>query len=792
SSFGFGGSNFHIALEEYVPAGNGKAAWRYRTEPTELVLLSAPSAAELASRCKALASDGKDLARIARESQSSFRTADAARLSIVAANMKELSEKLTQAAASITKAPATAFTTPTGINYAAGTANAGEIAFLYPGQGSQYTGMGSDVAMAFDQARAAWDGAASQVFDGETLQDVVFPRPVFTDAARDAQTKKLTATQWTQPALGVQSLALASVLHAVGIRPSCVAGHSFGEVAALHEAGVIDDASFVKISRRRGELMRDAAAVPGAMTAVARPIDEVRAVLATLGADVVIANHNAPTQVVLSGATDAIAKVEEALSAKGITSKRLPVATAFHSPLVAGSSAPFLAYLGDVTVKAPTIDVYGNADANPYPKDAAAIRERLASQLAKPVRFVDQIEAMYARGVRTFVEVGAGSVLTELVGRILGEREHRAVNLDRKGKNGVTSLQDAFGRLAIGGVTMDLSVLWAAYAPPSDKPVKKPAMAMPISGINYGKPYPPVGGAKDLPPPNPARTVVTEVVKEIVYVPAAASAAHSAPLAERAPAISHASHVSAPTAAPEVHVAWVQAYQEAQRQTADAHSAYQRAMADSHLAFLKTAETSFAGLSAMMTGEPAMHHAALAPVAYAPAAPPMPPPPAMRAMTAAPVAVPVPVAPAPAPVVHAAPVAAPVVQAAAPSVDLEVLLLAIVSEKTGYPSEMLGGHMELEADLGIDSIKRVEILSAMRERAPGLREVKPTELAALRTLGQIVEHMRAHGSANGSGASHANGTNGHAHVAAPAAGPSVDLEALLLAIVAEKTGYPAE
>src|SRR5204862_399801 len=80
-----------------------------------------------------------------------------------------------------------------------------------------------------------------------------------------------------------------------------------------------------------------------------------------------------------------------------------------------------------------------------------------------------------------------------------------------------------------------------------------------------------------------------------------------------------------------------------------------------------------------------------------------------------------------------------------PSVDLEALLLAIVAEKTGYPAEMLGGHMELEADLGIDSIKRVEILSAMRERAPGLREVKPTELAALRTLGQIVDYMRSHG-----------------------------------------------
>ena len=772
SSFGFGGSNFHIALEEYVPrndgTGKGKSAWRYRTSPTELVLLSAPNAAELVSRCKALASQTTDLARVARDSQASFKTSDASRLAVIASSAKELADKLTQAAASITKAPDAPFTTPTGIHCAVGTAHAGEIAFLYPGQGSQYVGMGSDVAMAFDMARAAWDAAASHKFDGECVHDVVFPRPVFTDEARDAQTKKLTATEWAQPALGVQSMALANVLHAVGIRPSCVAGHSFGEVAALHEAGALDVASFVKVSRRRGELMRDAAAVSGAMTAVARPIDEVRALLAAIGADVVIANHNAPTQVVLSGATEAIAKVEAALAAKGITAKRLPVATAFHSPLVAGSSAPFLAYLEGVSVAAPAIDVYGNADATPYPKDAPAIRERLAAQLAKPVRFVDEIEAMYARGVRTFVEVGAGSVLTELVGRILGEREHHAVNLDRKGKNGVSSLQEALGRLAVGGVAMDLSVLWAAYAPASDKPAKKPAMAMPISGINYGKPYPPPGGAKDLPPPNPARPVVHAPAAAAVAAPAAAAVA---PVA------------SAPAEVPEVHVAWVQAYQEAQRQTADAHSAYQRAMADSHLAFLKTAETSFAGLSAMLTGEPAVHAVS---AIHAPVV--IPSPPVMQPIAApAPVAVlSAPVAVLPAPVVHA-----PVVQSAPPAVDLEALLLAIVSEKTGYPAEMLGGHMELEADLGIDSIKRVEILSAMRERASGLREVKPTELAALRTLGQIVDHMRAHGGAavhtNGT-----NGTNGHAHAAAPPADPAVDLEALLLAIVAEKTGYPAE
>ena len=130
--------------------------------------------------------------------------------------------------------------------------------------------------------------------------------------------------------------------------------------------------------------------------------------------------------------------------------------------------------------------MYGCADAMPYPRDPEAVRRRLAAQLAQPVRFVEQIEAMYASGVRTFVEVGAGSVLTELVDRILGAREHRAIHLDRKGRHGLTSLQFASGRLAVAGVSMNFSVLWDDLAPPVEAPAKKQAMSIPVSGVNQG------------------------------------------------------------------------------------------------------------------------------------------------------------------------------------------------------------------------------------------------------------------------------------------------------------------
>ncbi|MCU0753541.1 MAG: SDR family oxidoreductase [Xanthomonadales bacterium] len=815
SSFGFGGSNFHVTLEEYVPSvPSGRSAWRLRTVPSELVLLGAATPAALIAQCRALAGTRKALSHVARESQLAFSATADARLAVVAATADELAQKLTQAAASIEKAPTTAYSSPSGVHYAVGAADAGRLAFLFPGQGSQYVGMGADVAMAFDVARQAWDAAANLPFDGVRLHDVVFPKPVFSEADREAQQQRLTATEWAQPALGVHSQSLARVLHLLGVRPDCVAGHSFGEVSALHEAGVLDAASLVKVARRRGELMRDAAAVPGAMTAVVGTLEDVRAVVAASGAGVVVANHNAPTQVVLSGAVDDIAQVEAAVRARGMTAKRLPVATAFHSPLVAGCSVPFAEFLQDVAFDAPALPVYSNATAAGYATEPAEIRSQLAAQLAQPVRFVEQIEALYADGVRTFVEVGAGSVLTELVGRILGERPHRAISLDRKGKHGVTTLQDGLGRLALAGVAMDFAPLWAPFAPPSEQPVKKPAMTMPICGANPGRPYPPPGGAKDLPPPNPPRALPVApepiIIRETVVVHEPSPIA--APEATAMPAASLAQAQPQPTppvpVASDAQLAWVQAFQETQRQTAEAHAAYQRAMADSHMAFLKTAESSYLGLGALLGSVPEQQAWAPAPASAAPAvaavsaiavAPPAPvvhPAPVAQPLMAPP-PVPAPLAAVPAPVVATVAPSAPAAVAApaasvAPSIDLEALMMAIVAEKTGYPQEMLGLQMELEADLGIDSIKRVEILSAIRDRAPELPEVKSTELAGLRTLGQIVEHLRAAGGAGvPAPVVAAVAPSAPAAVAAPAT-PSIDLEALMMAIVAEKTGYPQE
>ncbi|MGW4234443.1 SDR family NAD(P)-dependent oxidoreductase [Streptomyces sp. NPDC004980] len=746
SSFGFGGSNFHVTLEEYVPSDSpGRAAWRHRSAPTELVLFGAASASALSGA----AIDDRPLAEIARESHRTFSPTDRVRLAVVATGTEDLREKFAQATALIRERPDTAFSTPSGVQYATAATSPGRIGFLFPGQGAQYVGMGADLAMLSPAAQNTWDRLGGAGFDGRPLHRVVFPPPAFTDEERAAQGARLTATEWAQPALAVHGLALLEVLRGLGLRPDCVAGHSFGELVALHCAGSLDAESLVGLARRRGELMRDAAVAPGAMLAVGADRDRVAAVLAAGGfTDVWPANHNSPQQVVLSGTTEAIEAVERTCAAEGVSTRRLNASAAFHSPLVASAGEPLSAFLRDLAIARPGIEVYGNADAAPYPSEPDEVRDRIAGHLASPVLFHDQIEAMYATGVRTFVEVGAGATLSGLVGQILGDREHAAVPLDRPGRSGVSSLHTALGRLAVRGVPLDHDHLWAPYAPPGTAAKeRKPRMTVKISGANYGQPYPPADGAAALPAPNPP-------APEPVPAPAQAPA----PVSEL------------PSGSD-----WYAMVESVQRQTAEAHAACQRMLIDSHMAFLRMTEATFAAMLGS-PGTPGALGAAVSgpPLAAFPPTPPLPPQQVPSARTQVPAPQPVTVLPtAPATVMAPPPVLAPVplrtvpeTPDVAPAVtvaepadrspreipppELEELLLSVVARLTGYPVAMLDADMELEADLGIDSIKRVEILSAVRRQVGDAPTGDIARLGKLRTLREIVDALTP-GSGTGTG-----------------------------------------
>jgi len=735
SAFGFGGSNFHVALEEYL--GPGARAERLPTQTCDLVLLGAKGASELLLRIDEIVGSPLPLARIAHTSRAQWGGHYTHRLAVVAQSIEALHQRLKLLRTRIQTEPGQTFELPDGSAYGIGRHD-GKLALLFPGQGSQYLGMGGALAMQFERARSLWDHAADIEMDSASrLQDVMFPRPVFDEEARNAQGALLTRTEWAQPAIGVHSAALFALLEDMGIEADAFGGHSFGEIMALHAAGAFDAGSALRIARRRGELMRDASSTAGAMTALRQSLPEVEALIAKHGPGLVIANHNAPQQIVVSGGSDAMQAFELRLQQQNIAFMRLPVATAFHSPLVASCCAALTEVLRDMPLSPPTRTVFGNQTAAPYAADADAMRQQLAAQIANPVRFVDMIQAIYASGVRTFVEVGPGAVLSGLVSAILGSRPHSVVPLDRKGRDGVESLLIGLAHLAAAGIAMNAARLFAdTRLPLAASTTAKLSVA--ISGSNVGKPYPPANDIA-LPAPNPPRRVVPvqETAAPGVTTP-------TSPLRER---ISPAVAIAAPglesmNATPHVSEAWLTAFQESQQQAAAAHESFQRTMAQGHAAYLKLAESALIGLgSVLQPGQvdpslptPTSQFVRPAVVGTANEETEV-----VRAAVVGAASAAIPHTAAPSGIAaHAAPTkSAP----AAPA--LGALLLAVVAEKTGYPVDMLQLDMDLEGDLGIDSIKRVEILAAVDERAPHLPKVDRARLSALHTLREIVDYLQA-------------------------------------------------
>ena len=343
-----------------------------------------------------------------------------------------------------------------------------------------------------------------------SLGDWIYPHPAFDDGARNQAERSLRSTEIAQPALGAVSLGAYHVLEAFGLRPDAVAGHSFGELTALCAAGRIGERDFFDLARLRGRLMAEGEGDRGAMLAVIAPIEAIEATLREERLDLVVANRNAPRQSILSGPSGEIARAAETFARKGISTRPLEVSAAFHSRLVAEAAAAACS-------KPPARDrdrlggdpVYANTTAEPYPADPDEARSLLAGQLARPVRFVEQVEAMARSGIRTFLEVGPDGKLTGLVDAILEARPHAAIALDpSKGKRGnVVDLARALAQLAAIGHPVRL-VAWDEGFEPRPATASKPALTVKVSGANFApKPLPPrkVSPTPSTPqPPTPA------------------------------------------------------------------------------------------------------------------------------------------------------------------------------------------------------------------------------------------------------------------------------------------------
>ncbi len=746
SSLGFGGSNFHCVLEEYSGKTLPVPDW---TGQVQILAFSAESKDALAETIKTWpVPDTFEAARYAAaELRESFDTKAPHRALIVTHRVDcetetDIENQVGMALKMLTNGQDKPFpSSPKGVYIGHGSTGV-KLAVVFTGQGSQYPDMLLDLACQFpmfqtvlENANARFEASSS---DSSYLTDYIYPPAVFTDAETKQQFDNLKETRVAQPAIGAVSLGAFEVLTHFGVSPDAAAGHSYGEITALCAAGAIDRPTFHKLSALRGQLMGAGEGDKGSMAAVMAPLSTIQEVIKAEKLNLVIANKNAPEQGVISGDTEEIKRGLAAFKSRNIRAVQLSVSAAFHSPLVAAASKPLKDAMKKMTFKKPDFPVYSNTTACPYPEDEREKQLILAHQLEEPVEFMEEIKNMVEAGVGTFIEVGPGNRMMGLIRQIARDKECYTMAVDGSmgKKSGEMDLARVLAQLAALGYAVDLNK-WDPIDISSKKPPAKSIMSVTLTGANYVN-------------PKKKKLAAPVVSPGSLSLPGAGTKPLSGVFAQPRSEESMDDSIKQAFSLVQENL---KALQQIQEQTADLHRKF---LENQELA-QKNFQT-LLGQQQIIMGGSAVPVVSTVPVQPVPAA----------AMSATVVPA-VPVSPAPV--------------SAVPDTGFQQTLLDVVAEKTGYPVDILTLEMELDADLGIDSIKRVEILSAMGEKYPDIPAVEPDAMGTLRTLGDIVNAM---------GASMVSSTSGPVPTVPVSEPTDTGFQQTLLEVVAEKTGYPMD
>lgn len=508
----------------------------------------------------------------------------------------------------------------------------------------------------------------------------------------------------------------------------------------------------------------------GAMAAVSASRDQVESLIANIP-DLGLANHNGPAQSVITGTERAVEAALAAAQQAGISAQRLPVSGAFHSPLMASAQAELSAAIDAAEFGAASFTVYSNRLGAAYPDTGLA--EELKQHLLSPVEFVREIQAMHGDGIELFLELGPKSILSNLVERILPPGAARTVAVEPAGQ-GLAGALGALAELILAGVALDPLALFEG----------RDLQALPLETLSQHLRPPPLsrtawfvaGGyarAQNSEVRGNGRLPALDAHSKHQAIESKAAAVQAAPASAPAPSASPQAGPMPSAAAPAASALSEQAllaYQQTMRQ----FLALQEQVMRQALGELPSAggdAQAWAAPAAATTSLPVSPQAAPTP---APASPPE--------------------ATAPAADTIAEPVSASTGPVVWDAEHCEQVLIEFCAERTGYPPDMLDLDADLEADLGVDSIKRVELVGALQKRVPeSLAAAMQAELeryTRARSLRSIIEGLIAASAQDTADVAAPQAAAAMEAAKAPAAAP--DLRAVLLALVAERTGYPED
>jgi len=718
NAFGFAGANAHAVLQEHTPSADGRpgAAGCMPEWDSEAILIGAPDRrgwVELATALLGWLDHGrnaeiplKDLAYTLNDGQGPF----AVRVGLVVRSTADLRDRLRAAVARLADPSCASVRDAKGTYFWQGPlAGPGRLAFLYPGEGSQYPGMLADLCPHFPEVRAALDAAdrvalsrGLRSLPGEQLygdRDADSP-----DAggfwAIDTAVNVVLSSQW----------AIHQLLTRLGLAPAAVVGHSSGEFLALAAAGVIPDG--VELERRMGELGavfegldRDGLVPPATLVAVAAGRERVEAVCREVGPGVVeVAVDNCPHQVVIAGPADLVAEAVARLRSEGVFCEGLPFGRAYHTPRFAAALGPLRRFFDDAPVRPPgaATAVYSCAKAGRVGPGVDEVRRLAVDQWVGPVEFRRTVEAMHADGVRLFVEVGARGHLAGYVEDTLRGRPHFAVAANLPRRSGLTQLNHLVASLYAQGVDLRPGHLYARrrprridlaadYRPPETGPplaVGFPEMRLSealAARLRAG----PARHQRD-PDPSPARNGQYH-----------ANGTGDGRIPSEPAGVRHSNRIVAHIDSPGLTDGG---------EIDEAMLAHLRTMD----AFLRTQQEVMAAyLGSAQVEDPSSD-----------------PPAAGRGAAD--------VTTEALELVFAVSVPGKAGHDAPDVDDPRGALIGQVARRTGYPPESLTLDLDMEADLGIDSIKRTEILGDLQARGVVPERTDPEALTRCRTLGQVL------------------------------------------------------